>query len=488
MKKLGLFSAFIIPSIILATMTLGDDIIITRMAAVAVMMSILWISEALPLAATALIPLVIFPIFGISSTKVVAAHYMNSTVFLLIGGFMIALAMQRWQLHRRIALNVLLLFGGRPLQLMIGFVAATAGLSMWISNTATTLVMLPIALAILGRFESSFSDNDVQRFTLGLLLAIAYSASIGGMLTPIGTAPNLVFLRLYEMGHPNGATIGFAEWLMFAVPVGVLMLIVTTAYLGIRFCKGLPTSEDSESLVLSEKQKLGPIKFEEKVVLIVFCMTACLWISRKGLTLGAYSWPGWQSWVAHGSLLDDGTVAIAMSLLLFVIPVRAVDGEKDTILNEQVFRKLPWSVVILFGGGFALAAGFVDSGLSAYLASQIGGLERVGIIKTIALVSVGMTFLTELTSNTATTQLVLPILQSVSEAMRISPLWLMLPATLSASCAFMLPVATPPNAIIFGSGKLHVIDMVKAGLVLNLFGILVIVTVLNYLLPQIFGI
>jgi len=487
MKKLGLFSAFIIPSIILATMNLGDDVIMTRMAAVAVLMSILWISEAIPLAATALIPLVIFPILGISSTKVVAAHYMNSTVFLLIGGFMIALAMQRWQLHRRIALNVLLIFGGRPLQLMIGFVVATAGLSMWISNTATTLVMLPIALAILGRFESSFSANEVQRFTLGLLLAIAYSASIGGMLTPVGTAPNLVFLRLYEISQQDGA-IGFAEWLIFAVPVGVLMLIVTTAYLGLRFFKGLPVSEDSETVVRSEKQKLGPIKFEEKVVLAVFCLTASLWISRKGLTIGNYFWSGWQAWIAHGSLLDDGTVAIAMSLLLFVIPARTVDGVRDFILNDQVFRKLPWSVVILFGGGFALAAGFVDSGLSSYLASQLGGLERAGTIKTIALVAVGMTFLTELTSNTATTQLVLPILQSVSEAMKISPLWLMLPATLSASCAFMLPVATPPNAIIFGSGKLHVIDMVKAGLVLNLFGVLIIVTVLHYLLPLIFGI
>ena len=488
MKKIGLFSALIIPFIILVTTNLGDDVIMTRMAAVAVMMSILWISEAIPLAATALIPLVIFPILGISSTKVVAAHYMNSTVFLLIGGFMIALAMQRWQLHRRIALNVLLLFGGQPLQLMIGFVVATAGLSMWISNTATTLVMLPIALAILGRFESSFSANDVQRFTLGLLLAIAYSASIGGMLTPVGTAPNLVFLRLYEISYQNGVTIGFAEWLMFAVPVGVLMLIVMTIYLGIRFFKGLPVTEDSEPLVRSEKQKLGPIKFEEKVVLAVFCLTACLWISRKGLTIGSYSWPGWQAWIAHGSLLDDGTVAIAMSLLLFVIPARTVGGVKDFILNEQVFRKLPWSVVILFGGGFALAAGFVDSGLSTYLASQLGGLERVGTIKTIALVAMGMTFLTELTSNTATTQLVLPILQSVSEALKISPLWLMLPATLSASCAFMLPVATPPNAIIFGSGKLHVIDMVKVGLVLNLFGILIIVSVLHYLLPLIFGI
>ena len=488
MKKIGLLSALLFPGIILVTTELGGDITLTRMAAIAVLMAILWITEAIPLAATALIPLVIFPLLGISSTKSVASQYMNSTVFLLIGGFMIALAMQRWGLHRRIALTVLLLLGGQPVRLMLGFVLATAGLSMWISNTATTLVMLPIALAILARYEPGLSFSQMQRFSIGLLLAIAYSASIGGMMTPIGTAPNLVLIRLLEMNSQSNVNIGFAEWMMMAVPVGICMLVVTSLFLGWRFFSGLPDSADDKSILLDEKQKLGTVSHEEKVVLLVFVVTACLWISRKGLTIGTFSLPGWQTLVTDASLVDDGTVAIAMSLFLFVIPTSSSDEKQDFILNELVFKQLPWSVVILFGGGFALASGFVESGLSSYLVSQLGDLEQFGKFEMITLVVTGMTFLTELTSNTATTQLVLPILQSVANAMDIAPLWLMLPATLSASCAFMLPVATPPNAIIFGSGRVHVVDMVKAGLVLNLIGILVIVTVSGHVLPLLFGI
>ncbi len=488
MKKIGLLSALLFPGFILLTTELGGDVTLTRMAAIAAMMAILWITEAIPLAATALIPLVIYPLLGISSTKSVASQYMNSTVFLLIGGFMIALAMQRWDLHRRLALTVLLILGGQPVRLMLGFILATAGLSMWISNTATTLLMLPIALAILARYESDLSFSQMRRFSLGLLLAIAYSASIGGMMTPIGTAPNLVLIRLLEMSGQSSVNIGFAEWIMMSVPVGICMLLATSLFLGWRFFKELPGSVDDRTILSDEKQKLGTVSYEEKVVLLVFVVTACLWISRKGLTIGAFSLPGWQSLIMDATLVDDGTVAIAMSLLLFVIPARSSDKKQDFILNEQVFKQLPWSVVILFGGGFALASGFVESGLSSYLASQLGGLEEIGKFKMIALVATGMTFLTELTSNTATTQLVLPILQSVANAMDIAPLWLMLPATLSASCAFMLPVATPPNAIIFGSGRLHVVDMVKAGLVLNLIGIFVIVVVLGNVLPSLFRI
>lgn len=488
MKRMGLLSALLFPGLILVTTELGGDIILTRMAAIAVMMAILWITEAIPLAATALIPLVIFPILGISSTKSVASQYMNSTVFLLIGGFMIALSMQRWNLHKRIALNILSKLGGKPDRLMVGFVIATAGLSMWISNTATTLVMLPIALAILARYEPALSNQQMQRLSLGLLLAIAYSASIGGMMTPIGTAPNLVFMRLVEMGGLSKNGIGFAEWIIMVLPVGISMLIGTVVFLGIRFFRGLPVSMDDKSILLDEKKKLGPISFEETIVLLVFLLTACLWITRKDLTIGAFSIAGWQNLVADAKKFDDGTVAIAMSLLLFLIPARSSENKNDTILNEQVFKQLPWSVVILFGGGFALASGFVDSGLSAYLASQLGDLEQIGKYQMITLVATGMTFLTELTSNTATTQLVLPILQSVAGAMDIAPIWLMLPATLSASCAFMLPVATPPNAIIFGSGRIHVFDMVKAGFVLNMFGILIIVVVLRNIVPTLFEI
>jgi solute carrier family 13 (sodium-dependent dicarboxylate transporter), member 2/3/5 len=481
-KKSGLALAFILPAAVLGFADFGGDPAIVRMTAIALMISVLWMTEAVPLAATALMPLVLFPLLGISSTEAVAVQYTNSVVFLLIGGFMIALAMERWNLHKRIALNVIAVFGNQPFRLMIGFIVATAGLSMWISNTATTLVMLPIATAILTRFESSFSKEQTRNFSIGLMLAIAYSSSIGGMMTPIGTAPNLVFLRLYEKVN-DGGSIGFAEWMMLVVPIGVAMLVLMSMYLGYVFFRDLPAEDTIHRSVMDEKRQLGRMSFEEKVVAFVFGLTAALWISRQGIAVGQFYIPGWQGMLSNGDLLDDTTVAVLMSCVLFLVPARLDDGTRTRILDSEVFHKLPWSVVILFGGGFALAFGFVDSGLSAYIASQLGDLGNTDTTLVIALISTGMTFLTELTSNTATTQLLLPILQSGSEAMQLNPIWLMLPATLSASCAFMLPVATPPNAIIFGTGKLQVIDMVKCGFILNLIGIAVIVIAVVNLVP-----
>lgn len=410
MRKSGLLLAVILPAAVLGFANFGDDPAIIRMTAVAVMISVLWITEAVPLAATALLPLILFPLLGISSTKMVAAQYMNSVVFLLIGGFMIALAMERWNLHRRIALNVLAVFGNQPFRLMVGFIVATAGLSMWISNTATTLVMLPIALAILDRFESSFTDEQERKFAVGLLLAIAYSASIGGMMTPIGTAPNLVFLRLYEESIGAEQAIGFAKWMMLVVPVGVSILVLMAFYLGRTFFRDLPASDSIRQLVLDEKSKLGAMAWEEKVVAVVFVVTATLWMTRKGLHLGAFTIPGWQQIVPNGKLFDDAAVAILMSFVLFLVPARLDNGKRTFILDAEVFYKLPWSVVILFGGGFALASGFVESGLSSYIASQLRGLEKADTTLMIALVSSSMTFLTELTSNTATTQLVLSLI------------------------------------------------------------------------------
>lgn len=459
-----------------------------RMAAIATAMSVLWITEAIPLAATALLPLVLFPLLEISSTKEVATKYMNSTVFLLIGGFMIALAMERWNLHKRIALNVIALFGDHPQRLMLGFMVATAFLSMWISNTATTLVMLPIALAIIARFEPAMEPAHAHRIAVGMLLAIAYSASIGGMMTLVGTAPNLVFARIYEMSNSGVEPIGFTQWMLLGIPTGFMMLIITACIISILYFRQLGTPDEMETTIHTEKKKLGVIGYEEKVVLIVFIITAMLWISRKGVNLGNFNIPGWQSYFDTNNLLDDGAVAITMAIVLFLIPARDSEGGRTTILDNGVFHKLPWGVVILFGGGFALASGFVESGLSSYLATTLKGLETVPMSQVLLSISAAMTFLTELTSNTATTQLMLPILQSAAEAMNISPLWLMLPATLSASCAFMFPVATPPNAIVFGSGRLRVMDMVKTGMTLNIAGIFIIVSIVWLIAPLVFGI
>ncbi len=488
MKKAGVLLSIFIPGWILVAVEFDGNPLSVRMAAIAVLMSVLWMTEAIPLAATALLPLVLFPFFGISSGKIVAATYMNSTVFLLIGGFMIALAMERWKLHTRIALNIIAWFGNQPRRLMLGFMAATCFLSMWISNTATTLVMVPIAMALVARFEPDLSADQSRRIGVGLLLAIAYSASIGGMMTLVGTAPNLVFAQIYEISNPASSSVGFAQWMMVGVPIGFSMLTVTAFLLTLRYFRRIPFSNSLATVVIEERNRLGSISFEEKAVLTLFTITALLWVTRKGLVLGNLILPGWQHFIDPEQFIDDGTVAILMAFLLFLIPARDSKGRKTTLLDKDVFTQLPWGVVVLFGGGFALASGFVDSGLSEYLGLQLRGLGQASIIQMLLSVCVSMTFLTELTSNTATTQMILPILQSAAEAMSISPLWLMLPATLSASCAFMFPVATPPNAIVFGSGRIRVVDMVKTGLILNLSGVLVIICEVWLIAPLVFGI
>ena len=481
MKRVGLISGIALPLFILLFVKFGETEQTSRMAACAVMMSIFWITEAIPLAATALLPLTLFPILGIASSKATAAQYMNSTVFLLIGGFIIALAMQRWNLHKRIALNILSVCGGHPVQLVLGFMLATAGLSMWISNTATTLMMLPIALAIISRYEQLLSAQQAHRFTLGLLLSIAYSASVGGMMTLVGTAPNLVFARFYQI--VSGETVGFAQWMMMAVPVGICLLITLFVIISVLYLRKLPGSSDLKQLVNCEVRQLGKFSSAEKMVLLVFMMTAILWITRKGIHIGDFIFQGWSSYLPFGEMIDDGSVAVAMATILFFIPATGHKGETTTILDKKVFSEIPWSIVLLFGGGFALAYGFTESGLSAYLALQLQGLKSVSLYVLILSVSTGMNLLTELTSNTATTQLVMPILLSTAKVMDISPVWLMLPATLSASCAFMFPVATPPNAIILGSGRIKVFEMVRVGFFLNLIAVFVISCFSYWLIP-----
>jgi sodium-dependent dicarboxylate transporter 2/3/5 len=485
MKRVGLVAGITVPLIILVFVDFGNGVQTSRMAAIAIMMSIFWITEAIPLAATALLPLTLLPVLGIASSKEVASQYMNSTVFLLIGGFLIALAMQKWNLHKRIALNVLAVCGGNPVHLVIGFVVATAGLSMWISNTATTLMMMPIALAILSRYSKFLSIKQNHRFTVGLLLAIAYSASIGGMMTLVGTAPNLVFANFYH--SVVGETVGFAQWMMIAMPVGLSMLLVLLIIIGLFYLRNLPNTKDLTQLVADEKKQLGQITRAERIVLVVFIMTAILWVTRKGLVVNDFVLQGWGSFLPFGEMIDDGSVAVAMATLLFFISVKDCQGKRIAILDQHVFSEVPWSIVLLFGGGFALAYGFSVSGLSAYLAGQLQGLKSVSLPVLIGTISTGMNLLTELTSNTATTQLVMPILLSTAKVVGVSPIWFMLPAVLSASCAFMFPVATPPNAIIFGSGKIKVIEMVRVGFLLNIIAIVIISCVSYWLIPYFIG-
>ena len=440
----------------------------SRLAAVALLMAIWWVTDAIPLFATALMPLVLYPLLGIMSGHDTAPIYFNSTIVLFLGGFMIALTMEKWDLHRRIALNIIHAVGGGPARIVLGFMVAAAFLSMWISNTATAVMMVPIGLAICLQIESEAGREGAKHLSVGLMLGIAYGCTVGGLTTLVGTPPNLSFVRIFQILFPDAPAIAFGQWLIMAFPVGLIMLIVSW-FLITHVLHRVPEGVTIDHKVVErERQGLGAISFEERAVLGVF---------RVDLELGFLTVPGWSRLLPDAALIDDGTVAITMASILFFIPARNPKDGATRVMGPDVIPRLPWNIVLLFGGGFALAAGFQETGLAQLIGNQFEVLGSLPVFMMILLVCVSLTFLTEFTSNTATTEMILPILASVAVVTGTHPLVLMIPATLSASCAFMMPVATPPNAIVFGSDRITVGEMARAGIFLNLIGVLVIATI-----------
>lgn len=461
---------------------------IEYMAAVAVLMAVWWITEPIPLGATSLLPLVLFPFFGILDGEKTAETYFNSTIFLFLGGFLIALAMEKWNLHKRIALRIIMFFGGSAALIILGFMCASAFLSMWISNTATAVMMLPIGLAIIKNLESEIGGEKTKNFSKAIMIGIAYACSIGGVATLIGTPPNLSFARIFKITFPSAPEITFGNWMMLGLPIALIMLISAWIILTKLIYKFDKNVLIENSIVKNEYDLLGKINYEEKVVFTVFITTAFLWIFRSNIELGSFIIPGWSNLFGNPKFLNDGVVAIGMSIILFLFPSKREIDKSKMILNNKIFSKVPWEIILLFGGGFALAKGFVVSGLAGYIGTQFSHLTDVNPFILMIVTAFSITFLTELTSNTATSEMILPVLASISVAIGINPLLLMITATFSASMAFMLPVATPPNAVVFASERLHVYDMVKSGIILNILGILVITLIVYSLGTLIFGI
>ena len=450
---------------------------VTYTLAIAILMAIWWITEIVPLAITALIPVVLFPLFGVMNGKDVSATYFNHVIFLFIGGFLVALAMQRWNLHKRIALKILLFTGTSPARILLGFMFATAFLSMWISNTATAMMMVPILLSIIQKLEDFVPKKELKKYSVGLLLGIAYSASIGGIATLVGTPPNLSFARIFQIMFPGAPEVSFSQWFLFALPISITIFIIVWVYLYLIFKPKTSWKGLQEQINLSQEyKKLGPAGWEEKVVFIDFILLAVLWLFRSNLSFGSLVIPGWSSLLGEPKFVNDGTVAITMAIILFLIPSKE---KGNRIMNWDTASKLTWHIVLLFGGGFALATGFKESGLSLWFGNYLSDLQGLPPILIIFSICVGMTFLTELTSNTATTEMLLPVLAGLSVSINVNPLLFMLPATISASMAFMLPVATPPNAIVFGSNRITVMQMAKNGLILNIIGA-IIITLFTY--------
>ncbi len=474
-RSVGLWLGLAAFALLLIYPAAPDNPPASRLAAVAALMAIWWMSEAIPLFATALMPLVLFPLLGIMPGRDTAPIYLNSTIVLFIGGFMIALTMQKWNLHRRIALDIIHRVGGGPARLVLGFMIAAAFLSMWVSNTATAVMMVPIGLAIVLQVESRAGDA-AHPLSVGLMLGIAYGCSVGGMTTLVGTPPNLSFVRIHEILFPDAPTIAFGQWMVVAFPVGVIMLVAAWLLITQVMYRAPRNLRIDPATVADERTRLGPVSFEERAVLTVFAVTALLWVFRVDLHLGGFTVPGWSDVLPWPGLVDDGTVAIAMASLMFFIPAKNREGG-TRIMGPEIIPRLPWNIVLLIGGGFALASAFQQTGLAQLIGAQFDAAAALPTFALILLVCLAITFLTELTSNTATTEMILPILAAVAVATGTHPLILMIPATMSASCAFMMPVATPPNSIVFGSNRISISEMARAGIVLNLFGALVIASV-----------
>jgi sodium-dependent dicarboxylate transporter 2/3/5 len=365
---------------------------------------------------------------------------------------------------------------------------AAAFLSMWISNTATAIMMMPIGLAIIIQMEERFGAEETARFSAGLMLGIAYACSVGGVATLVGTPPNLSLARIFQITFPDAPPIAFGTWFIMGFPLSVIMLAVIWLLITRVFFRAPSHLKVGRAVIDNEHSKLGEISFEEKAVLIVFFLTAVLWVFRSPLNLGFLTIPGWSSLLPYPEMIDDGTVAMFMASILFLVPSRSPNAASPTVMSPDVIRRLPWNIVLLFGGGFALAKGFQVTGLSEIIGAGFSGLSGISPLVVILVLCLAITFLTELTSNTATTEMILPVLASVAIAMRIHPLMLMVPAALSASHAFMMPVATPPNAIVFGSQRLQIREMAKIGFFINLAGGAVITAVFYLLGTLVFGI
>lgn len=443
----------------------------------ALWMATWWVSEATPVAVTAFLPLIVAPIVGIAPIKATTSSYAHPLIFLFLGGFFISIAMERWNLHKRIALKAMSMVSTKPSHQIGGLMLVTAFLSMWMSNTATAVMMLPIALSIIEMVKQKqsgdpLSKSNQENFSKAMLLAIAFSASIGGLATLIGTPPNA--LMAAYLADSYNIEIGFAQWMIVGVPLTAVLLLLCWVILT-RFCFKVNEGEqvDTNQMFKDKLKALGKMSKGEKLVLFFFAFAAISWIFRP--LIAKFT----------GLAISDTGIAMFVGLLLFVVPV---DSQKDIrILTWEDTKKLPWGVLMLFGGGLALAGLIKKSGLADYIATQLEATSSIPVIGAVLVVTVTILFLTEVTSNTATAASFLPLLGPIAVTLTDGPLMLVIPAALAASCAFMMPVATPPNAIVFSSGELRIADMARAGFWLNIAAIVMIVLLMLTSVPLVFN-
>lgn len=433
--------------------------------------AIWWVTEAVSISVTALLPIVLFPLSGGLSLTETTASYGHKYIFLYVGGFILAIAIEKWNLHKRIALSIIKIVGTNVINIILGFMIATALLSMWISNTAATVMILPMGMAIVSQLRDNPNtiEDENKIFGKALMLAIAYSASIGGIATLIGTPTNLVLAGVVQTTFNKDIT--FSQWFAFGFPIAIILLFICWKYLTkVAFKFKQKEFPGGRQEIDSQFKALGKLSFEEKIVLAVFSCTAFAWITRSFLI---------KKFIPA---IDDTIISVIFAILLFLLPT-SKKGERIITWEDAV--KLPWGIVLLFGGGMALALGFESSGLALWIGNKLIALETVPFIILLLILIATVNFLTEITSNIATTAMLLPVLISLAPTLGVHPYYLMIGATVAASCAFMLPVATPPNAIVFGSGYLKIEDMVKKGIWLNIISIILLTAFVYFMLPLI---
>ena len=442
-------------------------------AAVTILMILLWVTGAIPLEATALLPLILFPVLGVLSPAKTAASYGDQVIFLFLGGFIIAMAMQRWGLHRRIALHIIRVAGTSPRRLVLGFMVATAFLSMWISNTATAMMMIPIAVAIILTIIPGTDralenlDGEEQALARCLIISIPYAASIGGIATIIGTPPNGIFIAQLETIFPGAPTIDFFTWMEFGVPFAAIFLFLAWAWLTrVPYRRMAATLPSAAGIIRDELEKLGPISKGERWTLAVFVLTALSWIFAQTKEIGGITIPGLDM-IFPG--IHDSTIAVFGAFLLFILPVDRKEGVFT--MDWEWAVKIPWGILILFGGGIALSNGFIQSGLASSIVGSLTLIHGLPIILLVLVVALVVSFATEIASNTAMAAVLMPIMAVTAVSIGLNPIILMITVAVCSSMAFMFPVATPPNAVAYGSGYITAEDLLRSGWVLDLIGV-----------------
>ena len=454
------------------------------LAGIMALMAVWWVQDKIPIPVTSLLPIFLFPLFGICDSTEVSVYYGRPIIFLFLGGFLLALGLQESGVHKRMALKIIRFVGTRPKRLVLGFMLVAGFLSMWISNTASVMVMLPIGLSVIMNIKKQIGGGkELQHFGICLMLGIAYGSNIGGMATLIGTPPNLIFLEMYHQLFPNAAEIGFMDWMMIGFPLSTMFLF-TGWYILTHFIFRLPHEEysDSSENISDQIKELGAIRKDEVRTLLIFGLAALLWMSGSDIKISEdFIIRGWRT-LLDLNLVSDPAVAVITASLLFMIPSHEKKGQ--ALLNWKATNELPWGILLLFGGGFALAGGFESSGLSHLVQNLFTNLPAWPPLLIMAIVCVFVTFQTEITSNSAVTSLILPILATGAVVFGIDPRLLMIPATLSASCAFMMPIATPPQAIVYSSGYVNIRQMMKAGIWFNILGL--VLTIGMFALIQVF--